>query len=145
MKFALNVISGAGFGVPFNWDSSSNDISENHTLSFKDAITSVLHHLLGIVLVPRKLWKLPIRYLRESEEGYEEFGKYMKELLEREKKILEKEGSSDGSNLLAALVKHAASEDEGKGIMTDDEIIGNTFIFLIAGHETTYSLINEIN
>lgn len=63
---------------------------------------------------------------------------YMKELLEREK-MLGKE--SDGQNLLAALVKHASSTDEDDGEkrgMSDEEIIGNTFVFLIAGHETTY-------
>ena len=136
MKFALHVITGAGFGVPFSWEVSSDEIWPNHRRSFRNAVSSVLHHLLGIVITPKLLWKLPIGYLRECEVGYEEFGKYMHELLEREKKRAK---NSDGQNLLAALVKHAAEDDVAeKGRLNDQEIIGNTFIFLIAGHETTY-------
>lgn len=135
MKFALHVITGAGFGVPFSWETSSDEIWPNHQLSFRDAVSSVLHHLPAIVLVPKLLWKLPIEYLRESERGYEEFGKYMHELLDREKK---RGKDSDGQNLLAALVKHSAEDVGEKGRLSDQEIIGNTFIFLIAGHETTY-------
>jgi cytochrome P450 len=136
MKFTLHVITGAGFGVPFSWEVSSDEVWPNHQLSFRNAVSSVLHHLLGIVLIPKPLWKLPFEYLHEAEQGYKEFGKYMHELLDREKK---RGKDSDGQNLLAALVKHAAEDDVGeKGRLTDQEIIGNTFIFLIAGHETTY-------
>ena len=141
MKFALHVITGAGFGVPFSWTTSSDEIWPSHKLSFRDAISSVLEHLIGIVFLPKKLWKLPIKYLKDCELGYEEFGKYMMELLDREKKKLaeNKSGGEDiAGNLLAALVKQSAREDDGKVILTDQEIIGNTFLFLIAGHETTY-------
>jgi cytochrome P450 len=138
MKFALHVITGAGFGVPFTWEASSDEVWPKHKLSFRDALTNVLHHLITIVLVPKKLWKLPIEILRISELGYNEFGTYMRELLEREKRLGK---DSDGQNLMSALVKHAATEDDNgvQGVLQDEEIIGNTFIFLLAGHETTYS------
>ena len=61
----------------------------------------------------------------------------MRELLDRERKLGKE---SDGQNLLSALVKHSATEigeGEEQGFLQDQEIIGNTFIFLIAGHETT--------
>jgi cytochrome P450 len=137
MKLSLHVISGAGFGIPFTWESSSEEIWPGHKLSFRKSIETVLHHLGAIVLVPRLLWKLPIQYLRDAEEGYEEFGTYMRELLDRERKLGKE---SDGQNLLSALVKHSATEigeGEEQGFLQDQEIIGNTFIFLIAGHETT--------
>ena len=84
-------------------------------------------------MLPKRLRKLPFAYLQKAEQGYEEFEGYMRDLLEREKKLGER---SDGKNLLAAMVKHSALEKEGG--LNDREIIGNTFIFLIAGHETTY-------
>lgn len=91
------------------------------------SIPDPVHHLLGIVIYPSssKLCKLPIQYLTDSERGYEEFGKYLRWLLEQEKNILEKEGCGDGGNLLAALFKHTVSEDGGKGVMTDNEINRN--------------------
>jgi cytochrome P450 len=131
----LNVISGAGFGVPFEWEESSKELGNHHKLSFQGAVSSVLRHLPAIVLLPRLLWKLPIKFLRETEIGYNEFGTYMRENLDKERALLKE---SERQNLLAALVKHAATEDSDKaGTLTDSEIIGNTFIFLIAGHETT--------
>jgi len=140
MKLSLHVISGAGFGVPFTWESSSEEIWPGHKLSFRKSVETVLQHLGAIVLIPKRLWKLPIQYLRDTEEGYEEFGLYMRDLLDRERKLGKE---SDGQNLLSALVKHAVTEDgegqEVEGVLQDQEIIGNTFIFFMAGHETTYS------
>ena len=137
MKFALHVISGAGYGIPFDWEETAQQINKTHKLSFRGAVQCVLRNILPIVAVPKALWKLPIQSLRESEEGYNEFGAYMRELLELEKCLGKK---SDGQNLLSALVKHAATEDGEQGVLTDREIIGNTFVFLLAGHETTYIL-----
>ena len=92
-------------------------------------------------------------YLRVAKESYEEFGGYMRELLEREKKTEKKtgmegekgeegigmDGIREGTNLLGALARHAREcEELGEVGLSDDEIIGNTFIFLIAGHETRY-------
>lgn len=42
--------------------------------------------------------------------------------------------------LIEKLVKHSVTEvgeGEEQGFLQDQEIIGNTLIFLIAGHETT--------
>jgi len=140
MKFALHVIARAGFGVPFSWDVSTDDVWPNHTMSFRDAISSTLSHLIMIMVTPKPLLdNLPFATIRDSRVAYYEFGRYMRDLLEREKALGEK---STGQNLLAALVKYSADSDDAKGgrILTDDEIIGNTFLFLIAGHETTYQL-----
>lgn len=138
MKFALHVISGAGFGVPFTWEASSDEKWPNHILSFRSAVETVLHHLIAIVLLPKILLKLPFPALRRAELGYNEFGAYMQDLVDRENKLGK---DSTRANLIAELLKYAPSEgNEGdqKASLQDQEIIGNMFIFLIAGHETTY-------
>jgi cytochrome P450 len=139
MKFALHVIAGAGFGVPFDWesDATASKAKGGHKLTLQQAVNTVLHHLPPIVLVPRLLWKLPIPYLRATELGYTEFGTYMRELLDHERELLNDKGISDRSNLLAAIVKNSASETDAEARLQDTEIIGNVFIFLIAGHETS--------
>lgn len=83
MKLSLHVINGAGFGVPFTCE-SFEEIWPGHKLSFHKLIETVLQHLAAIVLVSRRVWKLPIQYLRDAEKGYEEFGRYMRDLLDRE-------------------------------------------------------------
>jgi cytochrome P450 len=137
MKFALHVITGAGFGTPFTWEASTDDVPPNHQISFREAISSTLAHILTILITPKLLLRtLPFRGMRDSNLAYDEFGRYMRDLVEREKALGEK---SDGQNLLAALAKFSGDSDDVKGkVMTDDEIIGNIFVFLMAGHETTY-------
>jgi cytochrome P450 len=143
-KIALHVITGAGFGVPFTWNKSSDEVWPKHTLSFRDAVSNLVNNLLPLVVLPKVVRQLPVQSLRTVEEAYGEFGTYLREILAREK-ALSKEGKDQDAhpNLLSALVKHAAMVEEGgvSAALTDQEIIGNTFIFLIAGHETTYLLI----
>jgi cytochrome P450 len=90
------------------------------------------------MIVPRALWNLPIKPLRAAAEGYHEFGRYMSDLIEREKDL---KNENDRHNLLSNLVRRSTEQGkENERVLTDEEIIGNTFIFLIAGHESTYTL-----
>ena len=67
---ALNVLSGAGFGVMQVWKGDSEEelgdnivpgfnstkLSKGHTLSFKDALDELVHGILWMMLVPK--WML---------------------------------------------------------------------------------------
>lgn len=134
---ALHVIMGAGYGVPFTWHESSDKPWPKHKLSFKSSVLGLLKHLLGIVIIPKVLWKLPFRKLQTMNEVYNEFGQYLRDLLERPKTLNEEDLSQ---NLISALSKSAEMEKREVGSvgLTEDQIIGNAFIFLVAGHETTY-------
>lgn len=136
---ALHVIMGAGYGVPFTWHESSDKPWPKHKLSFKNSVLGLLKHLLGIVIIPKVLWKLPFQKLQTMNEVYDEFGQYLRDLLERPKTLKEQDLSQ---NLISALSKSAEMEkrDIGSAGLTEDQIIGNAFIFLVAGHETTYLL-----
>jgi len=129
MKLALHIISAAGFGVTFDWNDSSAPW-EGRTMSFYGALASLLDHLLPIILLPAMLLNLPIPYIKKSNDAYVEFGNYLKDLLEKERK------NSDGQertkeNLMSVMIKNSA------GQLKDSEITGNMFVFIIAGHETT--------
>ena len=87
------------------------------------------------MLTPKKLWRLPIKNLRIADEGYREFGAYMHDIIQKEKQM---EKNNQAQNLLSVLVQNTGTpSDEGK-VLSDQEIIGNIFIYLIGGHETTY-------
>lgn len=68
----------------------------------------------------------------------------------REKKKIEVSAGADtaGMDLMGALVKSAGYGSDasiGKGqddYLTDDEILGNAFVFILAGHETTANTIH---
>lgn len=130
------MIASAGHGVQLPWQSTSDQSWKDHTLSFRDAISTCLHNLLPIVLLPVYIRRLPIKRLRAAEEGYREFGAYMRDILSIEMNLA---GHEERHTLLSNLVKNRQVEGyNGEKIFTDDEIIGNTFIFLVAGHESTY-------
>ncbi|EON67928.1 hypothetical protein W97_07425 [Coniosporium apollinis CBS 100218] len=128
--------------------------SAGHTMSYRDSISFLMEHVIWVPLLPD--WFRPIspwNVHRKTHEAYTEFGKYMAELYEAKKsEISAGKTESDGLDLLGALVKGAGISQQpastnnadpeknnpSKGqLLSNSEIIGNAFVFLIAGHETT--------
>jgi cytochrome P450 len=136
MKIALHVITAAGYGYSFEWDGSS-EIPLGHQMSFRESIHITLDNLVTLIAVPRLLLNVPIPHLQRTKKAYLEFGKYLRDLVDLGKR---RHSLKSGNNsILSELVAHSAdsSEDSKTRPLTDDEIIGNAFIFLLAGHETT--------
>ena len=135
MKLALHVITAAGYGYQFDWE-ASGEIPPGHELSFKDSIHVTLDNLVTLIAVPSSLLNLPIEHLRKTKQAYQEFGKYLQDLIKvgrnrRNTKI-------EDSSILGELISHSSDTVPSKDRpLRDDEIIGNAFIFLLAGHETT--------
>lgn len=138
MKIALHVIAAAGYGCQFDWESSAV-IPRGHRLSFRDSIRITLDNLVTLAVVPSWLRKLPIKHLRETQLAYVEFGKYLRDLIDLAKRD---QGSKSGigeDNIVNALVRQSMADDNLTGrVLTDDEVVGNAFIFLLAGHDSTY-------
>ncbi|KAI7652911.1 cytochrome P450, partial [Hortaea werneckii] len=162
MRLSLHVISRAGFGVRLQWphEETQTQIPEGHTLSYKDALSTLLENIIVVMLTPR--WVLahsPLRIHQDANEAYVEWGKYMREMY-RDKRTEVKQGESrEGMDLMGALVKGAGITTEAlndpfadpekagasptnKQLLTDDEILGNAFVFILAGHETAANTIH---
>ncbi|KAI7551908.1 cytochrome P450 [Hortaea werneckii] len=162
MRLSLHVISRAGFGVRLQWphEETQTQIPEGHTLSYKDALSTLLENIIVVMLTPR--WILahsPLKIHKDANEAYVEWGKYMREMY-RDKRTEVKQGESrEGMDLMGALVKGAGITTEAlndpsadpekagasptnKQLLTDDEILGNAFVFILAGHETAANTIH---
>jgi len=65
---------------------------------------------------------------------------YMKEMIAEQKEAIGNSEKSRGNSLLTNLVS-SVKDDENKGdkgsFLSDEELYGNMFIFILAGHETT--------
>jgi len=142
---ALHVIMGAGYGVPFTWDKVSDAPWPNHRLTFQQATLGLVEHLLPIVLIPKFLWQVPLQRMKRMKRDYEEFGQYLRDLLDQPQTS---QNTGRGENLVSALARSAEME-KGDGVsaggstpvrLTDEQILGNAFMILVAGHETTYPL-----
>ncbi|TFK26968.1 cytochrome P450 [Coprinopsis marcescibilis] len=130
LPIALLVIGTAGFGKRVSWKEDAL-APQGFTHTFKGALHMVSNHTRIKLLVPNWVYRFSKR-LDRIRCAFDELELYMKEMIEERIKS-EKVERHD---LLSALVDSNISEDGGQ-VMTEDELMGNIFIFLLAGHETT--------
>ncbi|PYI24537.1 putative cytochrome P450 oxidoreductase [Aspergillus violaceofuscus CBS 115571] len=153
----LAVISLAGFGRQLVWnhDDQGDGVPASHQLSFLGALQDTLRFMVPILLFPR--WMLRI-ILHKAALAHAELDRYLRDIIRDQtaklsENINHTEQDSRG-NLLTAVVRASimiGSEQgsatspplpgERKQGFTEDETMGNLFIYLLAGYETTANAI----
>lgn len=123
------IIGIAGFGRNMTWQRESN-IPEGHNMTFRDALHDVCNGALIKILVPRLAMGLTARW-RRVRAAYDEFELYMLEMIRDRRTSHKKEERYD---LLSSLLD--ANEGDTSHL-SESELMGNIFIFFLAGHETT--------
>jgi cytochrome P450 len=138
LRLGLNVITGAAYGCPLGWNENPPCASST-SLSYHASVEQLTEHLMSIFLTPRWL----LRFARRDStwgrawEAYTAFGSYIRGMLDRERAHLDA-GDGTEDNLLTALIRAEQMADEKESrSMEPHEVLGNAFIFLFAGHETT--------
>ncbi|TFK45531.1 cytochrome P450 [Heliocybe sulcata] len=134
-KFALGIISRCGFGLPFPWADTAND---DRDMPFRRALALVSENSIIRLATPAWMYKLPIPKLHTVDKAFRSASTFMRSLISAKKAELgsqTEDVTRSGQDLLTRLV--AASEAEGKNGLSDQELFGNVFIFMFAGHETT--------
>lgn len=152
MHLSLHVIARAGFGVHLLWPheelASTGHLSvppPGHALTYKDALSTLLEHIIQAFLLPQ--WFLARSPLRTNKVAYQalcEWRLYMQEMYASKRaEVADGASSASGMDLLGALVRGAGVTPDSKAqLLTDDEILGNAFVFILAGHETTANTIH---
>ena len=158
-------------GVEDGEASDAEVLSKGHTMTAMDALETLLHDIMmAVVLGPKILgmvfiatdkdsahtstaW-LPFKRHQKLYTAYAEWGNYMKEIIADKRAQLAVGGGDGDMDLMAALVESAQSSNETKPSnysaphisaapsVTDEEIMGNAFVFILAGHETTANAIH---
>ncbi|KAG9086923.1 hypothetical protein FS749_003282 [Ceratobasidium sp. UAMH 11750] len=143
----LMVISSAGFGQRMSWDKDPNvTLPPGYAISFQQAATIVARNILSRLTTPTwaEGWSQKTRTMAT---GYRDFGKYLQDMVSsyrREGKLnqditgtktLEQTSTDDLFKIIMAANEEGTTE-ESKGF-TNEEVIGNAFVFLMAGRETT--------
>lgn len=144
-KLALHVLISAGLGISYKFHGGVKELAAGHTMSFVDALERVLHNIIGISLIPRKILgsRMMPRSLQDLFRATQEFQQYMNEMVENERAQISQYKTGE-SNLMTVLVQ--ASEDARQSsnpgsAFADDEVFGNIFFYVLAGHETTANAI----
>ncbi|KAK0466747.1 cytochrome P450 [Desarmillaria tabescens] len=123
------IIGIAGFGRNMSWQRESN-IPEGHSMTFRDALYHVCDGASIKIILPRLAMGLTAKW-RRVRDAYDELQSYMLEMIRHRRTSDKKEERYDlFSGLLDA--------NEGDiSQLSESELIGNIFIFFLAGHETT--------
>lgn len=138
-SLTINIMSCAAFGQQAEWSDTGTTIPPGHELSLVSAVQGLVMHLPHILLLPKGLLRF---FFRDSAyQAYVEYEKYIGEFHKKEKGRLASNSEYESSvkgNLLTAILKSNISEQKdnavkGRTALTDEEILGNTFIFLLAG------------
>lgn len=157
MRFALYVISRAGFGVRVLWPHEENEKQTGgpyetfvgskpppgHKLSYKDAISSLLENIMWTQVFPK--WFLansPFKFHKTIYTAMLEWGKYMEELYEAKKLEINSGQKTEGLDLFGALINGSGTMAGQKQALSDSDILGNAFVFMLAGHETTANVLH---
>ncbi|PBK63872.1 614/534 cytochrome P450 [Armillaria solidipes] len=134
LSIALKVISVAGFGRKMDWQADTV-VPERHTMPFHDALNLASTGMVLKLSVPRWAMGLTPRWAKVRT-AFDELESYMLEMI-RNRQTGEQKG--ERYDLFSSLLDANDDENEGRGEikLTDQELLGNVFIFLVAGHETT--------
>lgn len=126
---SLNVMSRAGFGksFPFNGHHEAQIALNGTSLSYKDALQTILENSIVIMVVGTRFLAKPWlpRYFRDLHYACISFQGYMTELFEAGKMNSSQAVASD-RNLMDSLVR--ASHEGTSGSLNEREIYGNSKI-----------------
>ncbi|KAK3061969.1 hypothetical protein LTS18_005085, partial [Coniosporium uncinatum] len=170
MMLPFNVINKAGFGVDLPWVSQSDPMSQTattssvdtadsgHYMSYREALHLLIRHLFHIIVLPTWLLRFaPFAYAKLLRTVHGEAIAYLKELIKRKEDQLTRStkeaGPTSGSDIMSALVSAKLERQnritreshtegpEDEEALTEKAILANVFLMLIAGHETTATVL----
>ncbi|KAG5646389.1 hypothetical protein DXG03_003712 [Asterophora parasitica] len=135
-KLALLVISRCGFGLPFDW--AAPPVAPDGKMSVQEALRVLTKSHIVALLMPDWVRYLPLPGFSKIREAFKFFSGFMEsQIAERTAEV--RSGSERAEERMDAftMIVRANEQEEGKLRLNDREVIGNVFIMLFAGHETT--------
>jgi len=132
LPIALFVIGVAGFGRRVTW-TSDLVIPPDHQMTFKDALHILSTNLVLKIILPNWAMRLT-KHTRKIDLAFTELKQYILEMVEARRNADKGEQRYD---LFSGLLDAAQNELDSEATLSDEELFGNMFIFLLAGHETT--------
>ena len=153
---SLHVLSCVAFGTSHDFGKSGLAApTPGHSMTFREVITTVYSNFAVVILLPHRLLSFSLlpKKLAKVGRAVEEYKQYMHEMLDREKQLLAQRAPGTG-NLISLLARSSEEShppstlsakppsDLGQGL-TDSEVMGNVFIYTLAGHETTANVLSD--
>lgn len=142
-KITIHVLSGAGMGASVTWNGNDDEKPrEGYKLTYIEACKTVINGVAGPIILPIWLmenwpWFMPgHEFLKDLAPAMIEFPLHTKHLLEQERQRTNLHGGQTQSNIMSQLLQASEQEEKSKAL-TEEEMLGNLFIFTAAGFDTT--------
>ncbi|KAG9122952.1 hypothetical protein FRC07_000436 [Ceratobasidium sp. 392] len=141
---ALMAISSAAFGRRLSWDKKAEVIPKGYKMSFRRALSIVSSSPVLRAIVPGWADGLTEKW-RTMSMAYAELMKHLQEMKAARRSEGKKDPAATGEidvslsstdNLFDIMITASDTETTDKAL-SEEEVTGNAFIFLVAGHETT--------
>ncbi|KAF8172489.1 cytochrome P450 [Pholiota molesta] len=130
LPIALFIIGAAEFGRSISWK-TDNVALPGYTMSFKDCLDTVTTNVFVKLALPR--WAMGLtETLRRTDRAFDELRRHITEMI-HERQAEEK---AERHDLLSQFLE-ANDSNLDVAALTESELIGNIYMFLVAGHETT--------
>ncbi|KAI0642624.1 cytochrome P450 [Trametes meyenii] len=133
VPITLLVIGVAGFGRRITWTEDAV-APPGHQVTFKDALNVVSRNLFLQLLFPQWMLRWGTPTMRRFHTAYAELGRYMREMIVARRTAEVKEERYD---LFSSLLDANEGLAESGEKLTDTGLMGNVFIFMVAGYETS--------
>ncbi|EIW55340.1 cytochrome P450 [Trametes versicolor FP-101664 SS1] len=133
IPITLMVIGAASFGRRMSWK-EDGAMHMGHSLTFKDALLEVSNRLVLSLLFPQWLLRFGTPGMRSYARAYDELSRYLDEMVQERRTSTNNEERYD---LFSSLLEANEAQLEGDTKLSDKALLGNVFLFLVAGHDTT--------
>ncbi|KAG6909423.1 hypothetical protein DXG01_000576 [Tephrocybe rancida] len=135
-KTALLVIAKCGFGLPVEW--SAPPVGPDGKITVQEAVRVLADSYIVSLIMPSWVQYLPVPGFSKIRRATEAFTGFMKrEIAARSEEVRSGSEFSDQRADMFTMLVRANEQETGKLKLSDQEVIGNVFIMLLAGHETT--------
>ena len=138
---ALHVLTYVAFQKSYPFASvSKTSIKDENSMTYRDALAIILSNAFTVLVLPLSTFTLPFgKKWNQIGWAIHYFRSYMTKQMKDEQELL-RTGKAGTGTLVSNLVRASAEsskQSSGMGPLTEEEILGNIFVFNFAGHDTT--------
>ncbi|TFK82080.1 cytochrome P450 [Polyporus arcularius HHB13444] len=133
VPITLMVISVAGFGRRISWNEDAI-APAGHQMTFKNALDLVSHNLFLQLLFPKWMLRWGTPLMRRFAVAQDDLQRYMQEMITARRDADIKEERHD---LFSSLLDANEGLAESGEKLSDTGLMGNVFIFMVAGYESS--------
>jgi len=141
IRVAFLVISACGFGFTFPWEVPSQPTeNDDRSMGVQEALRIWADTMFVRVVTPLWVYKLPFKRLRDIATSIQVLQDYIAGMILERRAELNGESTTrhiglGRKDVFSLLIR--ASEEDSKFKLADNELVGNIFAMMFAGHETT--------